>query len=103
MTYRRRDANHQQIVAWYRSLGCYVADTADLGLGLPDAFVGVAGISDPVEFKSEDGKLTGAQETFIQAWRGSRVWIVRTFDDVVAHNGDMRRRARRVTPREVYT
>lgn len=102
MKHGRRDANHQDVVGWYRSLGAYVADTADLGLGLPDLFVGVAGVTDPVEIKSEDGTLTPAQQTFVAAWRGSRVWIVRTFDDVVAHNGDMRRRARRVTPPWVF-
>lgn len=36
MKYGRRDANHPQVVAWYRELGCAVADCADLGLGLPD-------------------------------------------------------------------
>jgi hypothetical protein len=101
MKHGRRDADHQQIVAWYRELHCGVADTADLGLGLPDLFVSAAGVCDAVEVKSADGELTAAQKVFVQSWR-SRVWIVRTLDDVVAHNADMRRRARRVTPREVY-
>lgn len=91
----RRDQNHTQVVAWYRELGCYVADTANLGLGLPDLFVGCAGITDPVEVKSEDGTLTPLQQHFIASWRGSAVRVVRSHLDVTSHVGDMRKRARR--------
>lgn len=97
MKYGRRDENHQQIVAWYRELGCSVADTADLGLGLPDIFVGAAGVSDPVEIKTADGKLKPMQETFIHAWRGSIVRIVRSREEVIEHVMHMRSRARRAT------
>jgi hypothetical protein len=96
MKHGRRDGNHQAVVRWYRDLGCYVADTADLGLGLPDLFVGAAGVTDAVEVKSEDGKLTPLQQTFVQAWRGSAVAIVRTQNDVINHVTNMRRRAREV-------
>ena len=96
MKYGRRDSNHQQILKWYRDLGCTTADTADLGLGLPDAFVGAAGVTDPIEIKSEDGKLRPMQETFIHAWRGSCVRIVRSQAEVIEHVTDMRRRAKRL-------
>lgn len=96
MKHGRRDLNHQEVVKWYRDLGCFVADTADLGLGLPDLFVGAAGVTDPVEVKTEDGKLTPLQQTFVQAWRGSAVAIVRTQEDVINHVTNMRRRARGV-------
>jgi hypothetical protein len=96
MKHGRRDGNHQTIVALYRALGCSWADTADLGLGLPDGFVGCAGITDPVECKSENGKLEPMQETFMATWRGSRPWIVRGDADVIEHVSDMRRRARRL-------
>lgn len=96
MKHGRRDANHQAIVAAYRMLGCSWADTADLGLGLPDGFVGCAGVTDPVECKVEHGTLTPRQETFIAAWRGSAPRIVRNQDDVVNHVADMRHRARRL-------
>ena len=92
--YAKRDANHGEIVKWYRDLGCYVAETQDAGLGVPDLFVGCAGITDPVEVKTEVGDLEESQKVFIAAWRGSRVWIVRTFDEVTAHVQNMRRRAR---------
>lgn len=94
MKYGRRDSNHSDVVGWYREMGCAVAVTADLGLGLPDAFVGCAGVTDPVEIKSADGELTPEQRTFIAGWRGSRVWIPRTLDDVTKHVADMRKRAR---------
>lgn len=94
MKHGRRDSNHQDVVKWYRELGCYVADCADLGLGLPDLFVGAAGITDPVEVKAPDGELTPLQKTFVGAWRGSQVAIVRTQDDVISHVASMRKRAR---------
>lgn len=94
MKHGRRDSTHADIVGWYRDLGCYVACTADLGLGLPDAFIGCAGVTDPCEFKSEDGELTSLQKTFIAAWRGSPVAIVRTQSDVIEHVTRMRKRAR---------
>lgn len=96
MRHGRRDANHQAVVAQYRALGCSWADTADLGLGLPDGWVGCAGVTDPVEVKSDGGALTSRQETFIAAWRGSHPRIVRGESDVIEHVADMRRRARGV-------
>ncbi len=88
------DANHSQVKEWYRSLGCSIADTKDQGLGVPDLFIGCAGITDPVEVKTATGKLEPSQETFIASWRGSKVWIVTTLDDVMKHVTDMRRRVR---------
>jgi hypothetical protein len=93
--YGKRDANHNEVVGWYRELGCSVAETHDAGLGVPDLFVGVCGVCDPVEVKTIDGELLPSQQTFIAAWRGARVWIVRTHDEVIAHVTDMRKRVRR--------
>lgn len=92
--YAQLDANHGQVVNWYRDLGCAVAQTQDAGLGVPDLFIGCVGITDPVEVKTEDGKLRESQKTFISTWRGSKVWVVRSQDEVIAHVTDMRRRAR---------
>jgi hypothetical protein len=96
--YGKPDANHGDVKGWYEQLGCAVADTKDAGLGVPDLFIGCAGITDPVEVKTEDGKLLPSQQTFIAAWRGSAARIVRTFDDVCDHVKDMRRRARSIKP-----
>lgn len=88
------DANHSAIAGWYRDLGCSVADTHAAGLGVPDLFVGCVGLCDPVEVKTEEGKLLPSQETFIATWRGSRVRVVRTQTDVIEHVTEMRRRGR---------
>jgi hypothetical protein len=93
--YGNRDANHNDVVKWYRDLGCSVAETHDAGLGVPDLFVGCVGVCDPVEVKTEEGKLRPSQETFIANWRGARVWIVRSHAEVVEHVGDMRARVRK--------
>jgi hypothetical protein len=93
--YGNRDANHCDVVRWYRDLGCAVAETQDAGLGVPDLFVGCVGVTDPVEVKTEDGKIKPSQQVFIATWRGSAVRIVRTQDEVIEHVADMRKRARR--------
>jgi hypothetical protein len=92
----KRDANHQEIIDCYRALGCTVADTHRAGRGCPDIFVGVVGISDPVEIKTEDGRLLPSQQTFIDTWRGSPVRVVRTQADVIEHVTEIRRRSREI-------
>lgn len=99
--YANRDANHADVVRWYRQLGCSVAETQDAGLGVPDLFVGCVGITDPVEIKTADGKLKPSQQTFILAWRGSTTRIVRTQDEVAEHVQDMRRRTRHAAAEQV--
>lgn len=99
--YANRDANHGDVVKWYRELGCSVAETQDAGLGVPDLFVGCAGITDPVEIKTGDGKLRPSQQTFVLAWRGSITRIVRTQSEVLAHVHDMRRRVRHAAAEQV--
>lgn len=101
MTKYRRDANHEQVADWYRALGCTVADTHKAGLGVPDLFIGCVGITDPVEVKTEDGRLLPSQETFISLWRGSPVAVVRTQTDVIEHVTQMRRRARETTSKRM--
>lgn len=89
----KHDANHAQVVQWYRDLGCSVADCAAAGLGVPDLFIGAAGVCDPVEIKTDDGKLRPSQELFISMWRGSAVRVVRTQGDVIEHVTELRRRS----------
>jgi hypothetical protein len=94
--FSRKDANHDELAAVYLSLGCSCEDASALGSGFPDAVVGCAGVTDLVEFKTEDGKLEPAQETFVARWRGSYVWLVRSQADVIAHVNHMRKRAKRL-------
>lgn len=96
MKHGRRDANHQAVVGWYRDLGCTVVDCADMALGHPDLLIGCAGVTGLCEVKTEEGTLSGAQQTFLAAWRGGEVAIVRTQDDVIAHVQQLRKRARQV-------
>jgi Holliday junction resolvase len=88
------DSNHCEIVKAYQDLGCSVANTAKAGAGVPDLFVGCMGLTDPVEIKTEDGRLLSTQQEFIEGWRGSPVVVVRTQDDVIEHVTALRRRAR---------
>jgi len=90
----KKDANHNEVAGWYRALGCTFAETHTAGLGVPDGFAGCGGITDPVEIKTSEGRLLASQTQFIATWRGSKVWVVRTLDDVIAHVKDMRKRAR---------
>jgi hypothetical protein len=90
--FSRKDANHDELAGVYVSMGCSCEDTSSLGVGFPDAIVGCAGVTDLVEFKSESGGLEPAQVTFHARWRGSKIWIVRSQAEVIAHVTDMRAR-----------
>lgn len=81
----RPDANHSAIVEAYEQLHCGVIDTHGQGFGFPDIIVHFSGYCAPVEIKTEDGKLRPSQERFIREWKGPKVEVVRTVDDVVAH------------------
>lgn len=89
-----RDANHIELTKLYEQLGCTVVDTHGVGFGFPDAVVGLVGVTELVEFKTEDGQPNTAQERFSRDWRGSRVRIVRSAADVLAHVSEVRRRVR---------
>ncbi len=65
-----------------------------MAFGHPDLLIGCAGVTGLAEVKSEDGTLTPAQQTFLQAWRGGEVVIVRTQDDVINHVSKLRKRAK---------
>lgn len=81
----RADANHVELAAVYEELFCSVVNTYHVGGGFPDAVIGCGGLSALVEFKMPDGRKTPAQETFHKTWRGSKVEIIRTREDVIAH------------------
>lgn len=75
MKHGRRDANHQEIKDTFASLGCSVADTADVGNGFPDLVVGIAGVTTLVEVKTPDGSHTPEQVRFYGEWRGSHYTV----------------------------
>jgi hypothetical protein len=88
----RPDKNHAAIVEVYEALYCSVVDTHELGGGFPDLVVGIGGVTCLVEIKYEDGELLPSQKTFTASWRGSKVKVVRTEEDVIEHVRSVRMR-----------
>ena len=87
-----RDANHAEIVEAYERLFCSVFEADTVGFGFPDLVVGISGVTCLVEIKTPDGVLEATQERFIQEWRGQKVVIVRTEEQVIAHVNSIRKR-----------
>lgn len=77
------DRNHKEIVAAFRACGCSVVSLAALGRGVPDLLVARGRWMALVEVKAPGGRLTPDQEAFMAVWRGPKVQIVRTVDDVL--------------------
>ena len=82
----RQDANHHQITAEFKRLGCSVLDLSAKGDGCPDILVAFAGRMRLVEIK--DGakppsrtRLTPDQVAFWNSWKANPV-IVRDLADV---------------------
>lgn len=77
---RRVDANHSDIVAALRKLGCTVLDLSRAGRGCPDVCVGYGGLSMLAEIKAEKGKLNVRQNEFLNQWTGG-CYLLRTAED----------------------
>jgi len=90
--FAKRDSNHDALVKVYQSLHCGVIDTHAMGFGFPDLLVHFSGYCAPVEIKSEDGALEASQERFIRDWKGPKIEIVRSPEEVIAHVMGIRRR-----------
>ena len=77
----KRDASEMAIVDCLRKAGCSV-----IRVDRPcDLLVGYRGVAHLVEVKTgKRGKLTKAQSDFIQAWRGSPVYIIRDVDGALS-------------------
>jgi len=85
--FARKDGNHKEIIAAFRSFGATVFDTASLGSGFPDIVVGMRNNNVLVEIK--DGslppskrKLTPDELKFHADWRG-KVVVINNIDEVV--------------------
>ncbi len=84
----RVDANHGQIVAALRQMGASVFDASRMGRGCPDLLVGFRGETYLVEVKDGEKvksarKLTPAQVSFREVWRGRPAVTVESVDDAV--------------------
>jgi len=85
----RTDANHAEIISAFESLGCSVVDlsatagAAVRNIGVADLLVGIAGVNELVENKTEDGKLSMSQLAFNERWRGAPAHKVASVNDVI--------------------
>lgn len=85
-----RDRNHRELQTAFEQLGCSVVDMAGAGIpGWPDAVIGVAGRTHLVEFKNPETRygragLNGNQTAFSQEWRGGKLFVVSSVDEVAA-------------------
>ena len=87
MTARRAakvDVNQPALVAAIRDLGWTVQHLHSLGQGCPDILVGAKGKNYLFEIKNPeyDGKLTGDEQDWHDAWRG-QVDVVETIEDIL--------------------
>ena len=89
------DANQAEVIGWYEDLYCSVVDLHGVGFGCPDILVGFSGVNYLVEIKTQEGHLEASQNRFIRDWRGSKVVVVRTQEDVVRHVQRVRERVSR--------
>lgn len=81
------DANHNDIVKALRSAGASVLSLASIGLGAPDLAVGFRGHNYLLEVKNgslppSHRRLTTAESTFFQTWRGN-VQLVSSIDEAL--------------------
>ena len=78
----RTDANQKEIVEALRAVGASVLVLSRVGQGCADLAVGIRGHTYFLEVKTDSGKLTPAEQEFMQMWRGHYA-IVRTPDEAL--------------------
>lgn len=74
----KRDKNERRIVEYLRRCGASVAFLSSPGL--PDLLVAYANSTLLMEIKGKNGKLTAAQQTFFDNWKGN-CQIIRSIHD----------------------
>lgn len=79
----RVDANHMEIMAALRTVGCTVQSLASVGEGCPDLLVGCNGQNVLLEVKGVKGAKTPEQWSWHADWQG-RVRIVRSAKEAIA-------------------
>lgn len=82
--YRRnkKDANHDQVVAWFKGWGWGVEETWRFGHGFPDIVIHNPRVAVLVEIKNGPEPLTEPEERFRERYRGPYA-IVRTSGDAL--------------------
>lgn len=85
---RGRDRNHATLTKAFESLGCSVIDTSGAGIaGWPDVVVGVMSRTHLVEYKNPDTRygragLNPNQHAFTRDWKGGKLFVVSSVDEV---------------------
>jgi hypothetical protein len=85
----KKDLNHDALVAVFKELGCSVMECHSVGIpGFPDLVVGCLFRTHLVEVKNPETSygrkgLNAKQEKFNDSWRGGKVQIVRSSEDVI--------------------
>jgi len=74
----KKDAIHDDACKFLHDVGGSVFDSHEVGHGLGDALVGLAGETDILEFKTGDEPLTPAQQKFHATWRGRPPVVLRS-------------------------
>lgn len=74
----RIDNTQREIVDAFRAAGCTVCILSNVGNGVPDLLVGIAGHNVLVECKGPKGRLTPDQTAWLAQWKGEQPYIVRT-------------------------
>ncbi len=76
------DRNQVEIVSVLRQAGASVLVLSRVGQGCADLGIGFRGFTYFLEVKTDKGKLTPAEQEFMDTWRGHYA-IVRTPDDAL--------------------
>lgn len=84
---RRQDGNHGTLRSRFEAIGGTWEDIVPWRSGLPDAMLGLRGITELVEVKDPNQppnkrKLRPEQERFRREWRGRPVRVVETFEEI---------------------
>jgi hypothetical protein len=78
----KRDGNQLEIVRLLREAHCSVVDLSTRPKGLPDLLIGYGNYSFLAEIKDKGGKLSEDQKKFKEEWRGGKVIVARSFDEL---------------------
>ncbi len=89
----RVDANQSELADAWREMGGSWLHLHAVGQGCPDALLGMCGLMELAEVKTETGQLNERQRRWLGEWRGRPVRIIRTLADLSALAAEMRARA----------
>jgi hypothetical protein len=72
------DSHQRAIVAAFERGGASVVDLSQLGFGVPDLLVGYKGVTELVEVKLGNGRMSHSQRAMRNTWAGREVKTVRS-------------------------